>query len=107
MDTISPAMAEAYRLLRTELYSQLDEAESLATQYDEWSDQDVDTAREMIPDLVLVIRGLLVEHGTLASGDCRMCTSAWPCQVVETIHALLNDPQHQFVSLVSQVNDGA
>lgn len=107
MDTISPAMADAFCLLRTELYSQLDEAESLATQYGEWSDQDVDTAREVIPDLVLVIRGLLVEHGTHASGDCRICTSAWPCPVVATIHALLKDPQHQFVSLVSRANDGA
>jgi len=54
----------------------------------------------LIPDLVAVIRGLLLEHGVQASGDCRTCTSVWPCPVVTTIHGLVKDPERQFVSLV-------
>ncbi|MGH4022263.1 MAG: hypothetical protein ACRDT0_24115 [Pseudonocardiaceae bacterium] len=105
MGTISPVVADAFRLLRTDLYSHLDEADSLADRCDEWSDQDVDTVRELIPDLVLVIRGLLIEHKVQASGDCRICTSAWPCPVVTRIHALVKDPENQFVELVRRARD--
>lgn len=107
MDTISPAMSDAFRLLRTDLYEHLDEAEFLASKFDDWSERDTDTARELIPDLVLVIRGLIGEHEAQASGECRICKSAWPCPVVTTIHARVKDPQHQFVSLVSQAKDDA
>ena len=37
------------------------------------------SSRTLIPDLVAVIWGLLLEHGVQASGDCRTCTSVWPC----------------------------
>jgi hypothetical protein len=37
------------------------------------------------------IRGLPIERGAQPSGDCRICASAWPCPVVTTIHALVND----------------
>lgn len=47
MDTVSPAVTDAFRLLRIDLYAHLDEAEFLATKFDEWSEQDMDTAREL------------------------------------------------------------
>ncbi len=75
MDPISPAVADAYDLLQTDLYGHLDEAESLASTCEEWTDQDADTARKLIPDLVLVIRGLLLEHQVQPSGGCRICAS--------------------------------
>jgi hypothetical protein len=105
MDTISPALSDALRLLRTDLCTHLDEAEFLATKYDDWSEQDMKTARALIPDLVLVIRGLLREHGAKASGGCRICASAWPCPVVTSIHALVKDPEGQFVALVRRARD--
>ena len=58
MDTISPVVADAFSLLRMDLYGHLDEAEFLAEKGGEWSDQDRATARKLIPDLVIVIRGL-------------------------------------------------
>ena len=61
--------------------------------------------RALIPDLVVVIRGLLVEHAVQPSGECRICSSAWPCPVVTTIHAFVKDPQHQFVALVLRARD--
>jgi hypothetical protein len=107
MDTISPVVADAFRLLLMDLYGHLDEAEFLAEKGGEWSDQDSETARKLIPDLVIVIRGLLAEHDAQASGHCRICTSAaWPCPVVTTIHGLVKDPHRQFVSLVHRANDG-
>jgi hypothetical protein len=76
MGTISPVVADAFRLLRMDLYGHLDEAAFLAEKNGEWSDQDRDTARELIPDLVIVICGLLVEHDAQAGGHRRICTSA-------------------------------
>ncbi len=105
MNTISPALTDAFRLLRSDLYTHLDEAEFLATKYDDWSEQDTDTARALIPDLVLVIRGLLREQGARADGGCRICASSWPCPVVTSIHALVKDPEGQFVALVRRALD--
>lgn len=105
MGTLSPARADAFRLLRDDLYVHLDEADSLAHQDDEWSSDDMDTARDLIVDLVLVIRGLLIEHKLQNSGDCWICASVWPCPVVATIHALVKDPERQFVALVLRARD--
>lgn len=99
MDKISPALSDAFRLLRNELYGHLDEAELLADGC-RWSEEDTQTARKLIPDLVTVIRGMLVCHENVASGQCRACGSAWPCPLVTTIHGLVKDPDRQFVELV-------
>jgi hypothetical protein len=91
MGTLSPVIADAFSLLRVDLYRHLDEAESLATTGQEWT-EDSATARELIPDLVLVIRGLLLDHQVRPGGDCRTCASVWPCPVVVLIHGLVKDP---------------
>ena len=105
MDPIAPAVSDAYDLLQTDLRGHLDEAESLATTCQEWTDQDADTARELIPDLVLVIRGLLLEHQLRPNGGCRICSAPWPCPVVTSIHALLKAPEHQFVALANRAHN--
>ncbi len=105
MDTISPVVADAFHLLHRDLYGHLDEAEFLALKCREWSQQDADTARTLIPDLVVVIRGILFEHEAQPSGDCRICPSAWPCPVVTTIHAMVKDPAREFVALVRRADD--
>jgi len=104
MPTLSPAVADAFRLLRTDLYLHLDEAEFLAGRWDEWSDDDVNTARALIPALVLLGRQLLREHDVRADGDCEVCASAWPCPVVTTIHTVVKDPEHRFIALVNANN---
>jgi len=104
MTTISPAVAEAFSLLQDNLYGHLDEAEYLADKLSEGSEEDIDTARQLIPDLVLVIRGLLVEHWIRAGGECPICESAWPCPVVTTVHAFIKDPQEQYVALIRRVH---
>ena len=79
MDTISPAVADAFQLLRNDLYEHLDHADELATQCEEWSDEDMDTARKLIPDLLLVIRGLLLDtrsRPTAPAGPARWCGRA-------------------------------
>lgn len=102
MNPISPALADAVDLLRDDLCAHLDAADSLAEQDHEWSDEDRDTARRLIEDLVIVIRGLLCEHRMAEGGGCRTCPSAWPCPVVTTIHGLVKDPERQFVALVTR-----
>lgn len=67
--------------------------------------KDIDTARALIPDLVIVIRGLLADHQARPDGECRTCTIAWPCPVVTLIHGLIKDPDSQFVALLRRVHD--
>ena len=105
MGTLSPAVADAFGLLQMDLYGHLDGADLLALKYEEWTEEDVDTARTLIPDLVIVIRGLLLDHQVRPDGNCRICTSAWPCPVVALIHGLIKDPQRQFVALIRQSHD--
>jgi hypothetical protein len=56
-------------------------------------------------DLVLTLRGLLAEHRLQPSGDCQICTSVWPCPVVITIHAIVKDPERQFVAILRARSD--
>jgi hypothetical protein len=105
MDPLAPAVADAFDLLQEDLYQHLDGADSLASKYQNWKQDDIDIARELIPNLVLVLRGLLFDHQMRPSGDCRTCASAWPCPVVTLMHSLLKDPNSQFVALVRRVHE--
>ncbi len=105
MSTPAPLLTDAFTLLGYDLYVHLSGADSLATQNAEWSADDMARARDLISDLVIVIRGLLVEHRRQVSGDCQVCASAWPCPVVITIHAFVKDPHRQFVALVFRARD--
>jgi hypothetical protein len=79
MSALSPVTADAFELLRENICEHLDEAESLATRDDEWSADDMETACALISDLVLGIRGLMIEHKLQNGGDCRVCAAEWPC----------------------------
>lgn len=65
MGTISAPVSDAFHLLCADLFDHLDEAEALASEEKRWYREDVEAARRLIPDLVLVIRGLLLRP----SGD--------------------------------------
>ena len=105
MGTLTPAVADAFDLLHMDLYRRLDAAEFLALTCREWTEDDVNTTRKLIPDLVIVIRGLMLGHQMRPGGDCRTCRSVWPCPVVALIHGLLKDPQRQYVELARRVHD--
>lgn len=105
MDTISPVHADAFRLLLTDLQEHLCEAEDLANKIDEWSDEEMDSLRRLIPDLLVAIRGLLIEHKVTPSGTCRTCLSRWPCSVVTTLHALVKDPEREFTAILRRVHE--
>ncbi|HET9256907.1 MAG TPA: hypothetical protein VFO16_17165 [Pseudonocardiaceae bacterium] len=102
MSAQSP-LDDAMELLDQDLLLHLDQADELATQIREWSEQDMDSARKVIGDLVLIIRGLLVEHEWQPGNECRICARAWPCPVATTIHAFLKDPDREFVTLIHRV----
>jgi hypothetical protein len=106
MSALSPVVADAFGLLHMNLYRHLDEAEFLARKCQDWTEEDADTARGLIPDLVVVIRGLVFHHQVRRGGDtCRTCDSAWPCPVVTLIHSLIKDPDRSFIALVTQADD--
>ena len=103
MNTLSPVVSDAFRLLRQDLYLHLDNAEFLGARYEAWSEKDAETARELIQDLVTVIRGVVALHDTPAiGGHCRVCDGVWPCKAFETIHRLVKDPTKEFVKIVKQ-----
>lgn len=95
---MTSAESEAWRLLRNDLYMRLEEAEYLA-EYDTWSVKQQRSARAVIPNLVTVIRGLVVLHDG-PNGKCPACRSSWPCAVFEQIHRLVKNPDAEFVKLV-------
>ena len=68
MDTVSPVLADAFHLLLRDHYEHLCEAEDLASKTGEWSGEDIDSVRRLIPDLLVMIRGLLIEHEVTSSG---------------------------------------
>ncbi|MGH3697228.1 MAG: hypothetical protein ACRDRX_25140 [Pseudonocardiaceae bacterium] len=105
MDTISPVHADAFRLLLADLYTHLCEAEELASRTGKWSAEDIDSVRRLIPDLLVMIRGLLIEHEVTPTGNCQTCASAWPCPVVTTIHAQVKDPEREFAAIIYRAND--
>ncbi len=105
MDAISPVHADAYRLLLMDLYNHLCEAEDLASKTDEWSGEDIDSVRWLIPDLLVMVRGLVIEHEVTPTGNCRTCPSVWPCPVVTTIHALVKDPDREFAAIIYRANE--
>ncbi len=105
MDTISSVHADAFRLLRTDLCEHLCEAEDLAHRTDEWSTEDMDSLRRLIPDLLVAIRGLLIEHEVTPIGGCRTCASSWPCPVMTTLHALVKDPDREFAAILRRAHD--
>ena len=105
MDTISPLHADAFDLLLQDLYHHLSEAECLASKPGEWSGEDIDSVRKLIPDLLVTVRGLLVEHEVTPSGNCQTCPVAWPCPVVTTIHALVKDPEREFAAILYRAGE--
>jgi hypothetical protein len=99
MKKLSRVVDEAIRLLREDLYLHLDEAEFVASK-NSWSEEDVETVRRIVLDLITVIRGVIALHDTPNGSVCRTCDMAWPCQAMETLHALLKDPDKEFVKIL-------
>ena len=107
MDTTSLVATDAIRQLRVNLYEHLDEAEGHATKVSRWSEEDIETARRLIPDLVTVIRGIISLHELGPSASCRTCGAAWPCQAFETLHRLVKDPDGELVRLLTRAKESA
>jgi hypothetical protein len=101
---ISPTLQDAYLLLRTDIYGRLDDAEYLA-QFDFWNDEELDLVRKTIPDLATVIRGLVARHESDIAGKCKTCHTSWPCQVTETIHELMKDPDLAFGKIIEYIRE--
>jgi hypothetical protein len=49
---------------------------------------------------------VLIEHEATDTGQCQNCpSSAWPCPVVTTVHALVKDPDRQFTVLLRRARE--
>jgi hypothetical protein len=107
MQDLPPAVRDAYGLLRRDLLGYLDDAENLALKLGSWSEAEKKSVRKLIPDLTTVIRGMLAVHQAASNGDCTGCLgrpTPWPCDNVQTIHALLKDPDREFIKLMETLD---
>jgi hypothetical protein len=104
MTATSPALNDAFRLLRAEIYRHLDEAEYLPQRYDVGDEEGFEQMSTVIPDLVAVIRGIVIAHKDDEHGACRSCGTPWPCAVVSTVHQLVKDPAKSFHALLEQAH---
>jgi hypothetical protein len=104
MNSLSPVIADAHHLLRQNLYRHLDEAEALVSGNDYWDDDNIESARKLIGDLITVVRGVVALHDRPHGNRCATCDMQWPCQALETIHRLVKDPDKEFVRILHRVN---
>jgi hypothetical protein len=79
--------------MRDNLFASLEEAEYLA-------DDDVARAREIVPNLVAIIRGLVAEHDHPDSLNCRTCHQLWPCPTLTTAARLIKDPENELTKIL-------
>jgi hypothetical protein len=90
----SSLQAEALGLLRYNIWSHLDAAEHHALKNNAFqSDEDLETAADLIPNLVDVIREVIHVHER--SG----IESEASLRTLETIYHMVKDPKHEFVKL--------
>ncbi|HWE90616.1 MAG TPA: hypothetical protein VG317_14235 [Pseudonocardiaceae bacterium] len=102
---LSPATADAFRLLRQDLLGYLDEAENMVESLQDRTSESIESACKLIPDLTTVIRGTLADHESDDDGQCRACRITWPCASVQTIHALVKDPGREFLTIVQRARE--
>ncbi|HEV2783994.1 MAG TPA: hypothetical protein VGX25_31790 [Actinophytocola sp.] len=104
MKQLSPVLSSAFHLLRQDIYLHLDGAELTATEPAVWSEEDIQSARALIQDLVTVVRGVVALHDTPNGTRCRTCDMAWPCQALETLHRLVKNPDGEFVKILKRMD---
>src|ERR1700704_5620050 len=96
---MNQAHARAFRLLREEIYTQLDEVEFFAMAEVTWRADEEASARTLLCDLVTVIRSVVGLHSEDKYGGCGFCGTAWPCGSIDAIHTSMQDPEGEFARL--------
>jgi hypothetical protein len=96
----SAVIAEAFSLVRQDLYLHLEEVEDFADEED-WTEEQLEWAHELLGELCAVLREVLFVHRP-EDGVCQACGHQWPCSVVVLIHAEVKSPQRHFVRLLQQ-----
>lgn len=102
MKSAEAIRAEAFDLLRQDLYTYLDESECPVESLEVGEREAVRSACKLIPDLTTVIRGVLGDHKNDEAGKCHTCVAEWPRQSVRTIYALVKDPEREFLNIVER-----
>lgn len=88
-DARSVITGDALTLLAATYTHYLDEIDSLANQWADWSDDEVMTIRELVGDFVFLTRRLLRDHAYTEASVCGVCLTEWPCRAIALIHSLL------------------
>lgn len=99
MSTISPALNRAFWLLCNEIYERLDAAEHLGDDTIEWTVADAENARDVIGDLIELVRSVVVEHQAGPDGECPCCLQRWPCRTVALVYQVATDPARRISEL--------
>ncbi|RZS40959.1 hypothetical protein EV193_103277 [Herbihabitans rhizosphaerae] len=94
----TPSVADdAVVLLCADIYGHLDEMEFVA------GGSTDPLLAGAVRSAVLVLRGLVAEHGTLRDATCWACGGEWPCRVFSTVHGLIKNPDGEYVALLRRL----
>jgi hypothetical protein len=96
---MNEARAHAFRLLREEIYTRLDEVEFFAMNDVSWGEEDEASARTLLCDLVTVVRTVAGLHAENDYGRCKFCLKAWPCPSIDSIHRSMRNPDAELARL--------
>lgn len=103
--TALPPRADAAAMLHNDLLEHLEEGEALALHYETWNREQQLAAREVIPQLVTIIRAILAGHSAPDAADCVACGQPWPCAELSTIHRMVKDPEKEFYKLLRRARE--
>jgi hypothetical protein len=108
MDTIEPAVTDAYALLRNDLVEHLEAADDWAGKVSERpgnvAKEDLERICGLVTDLTMIVRHIVFDHEENTHGNCQICDVPAPCAAVRTIHGTVKNPGHEFLPLVKQAN---
>lgn len=96
----SPALDDAFRLLRNDLYEYLEEAEYLPDRLEHLITPELEPLTRVVGDLVTVVRGVVAHHQADEDIVCTVCKTEYPCLAVSTIRELVKDPNRVFAGLI-------
>jgi hypothetical protein len=107
VDELTPAMRDAYTLLRSKMLNCLDTLDEVLVPANFYDEKVVlALAYNEVPRLVVALRGVLKDHKTDDDGHCGSCghrkvgerfePTPWPCAVVNSVYRYVQDPNRFF-----------
>ncbi|MGH3620641.1 MAG: hypothetical protein ACRDQ5_02475 [Sciscionella sp.] len=105
MNTIPSVLSDAYRHAHQELFEYVENAEDYGEDNNDWSDEQIDTARDLIGELAMILRRTFAPHKADNRGSCTTCATPWPCPIIRVVHELVTNPDTQIYQITLAERD--